>query len=391
MKKVMKKVKIILLGSFTGNNAGDMVVLESIIHDFNQFLFLGAKKTEASMFVGMEYVTEIELIVPGLNKKGLEFIINRIQLERGMKICPIPITKNPVVVTRAIVRLWKEFPKADYIYTTAGILFDQKIWNPFYNFVLVYTPLLQWAKLKNPKGKIIGYNVGITSNSRTVGKILLKKCIMLHDRIYLREERDVALLEQFQYKGELFFSTDNVFGYGKPKSPSSNMCHKIYINLTLYGVPDKQYFVQEITRLVCKLKCDYEVCFFQTSKRDLEIAKEVCQKAHLGEACIYYLSFMGYYEIENLLSECDILIGMRMHSLIFALKGGCPVIAMGYSQKVASMMQDMHLEKFLVAMDDISEHVLLSKVAAVSQQRKELLCNMYEELEKRYYLCNRYK
>lgn len=34
-------MKVILLGSFAGNNAGDMVVLESIIYDFERFITKG--------------------------------------------------------------------------------------------------------------------------------------------------------------------------------------------------------------------------------------------------------------------------------------------------------------------------------------------------------------
>lgn len=384
-------MKIILLGSFAGNNAGDMVVLESVINDFNRLLLEGGSQKENSIFMGMERAAGIELVIPTLNENGLEFIYNTADIRESMVISPIPISKNLAVVTRAVVKLIKEFSKADYIYTTAGILFDQKIWNPFYNFVMVYTPLLLWAKFKNPKVNIIGYNVGITSGSKIIGKYLLKKCIQLHDRIYLREEKDAVLLERFQYKGELFFSTDNVFGYGKPQMSPNHKYNKIYINLTLYGVKDRKYFTQEITKFVCRIKKEYEVCFFQTSKRDLEIAREVCEKAHLREECICYLSLMGYRKIENLLSECDIFIGMRMHSLIFALKGGCPVIAISYSPKAASMMQDMHLEEFLIDMDDLSEKVLLSKVAAVSKQKESILPQMYAELEKRYSLCNRYK
>lgn len=391
MVKGMRKVTVILLGSFAGNNAGDMVVLESIINDFNHLILAETPEKEESIFAGMEHVSEIELIVPILDKKGLEYIENTTGIEKGLVICPIPINKNLAVATKAVLKLIKEFSKADYIYTTAGILFDQKIWNPFYNFVMVYTPLLRWAKFTNPRVKIIGYNVGITSSSKIFGKHLLKKCIALHNRIYLREERDAVLLEKFRYKGDIFISTDNVFGYDKPQMPQKHKHNKIYINLTPYGIENTTYFVREIVRFVCRIKNEYQVYFFQTSKRDLEIARTVCEKAHLGEDCIYDLRLMGYRNIENLLSECDVLIGMRMHSLIFALKGGCPIIAMNYSPKVASMMQDIRMEKFLIDIDGVSEIALLDKMTEILEQKEKVVHQIYAELERRYVLCNRYK
>ena len=70
-------MKVILLGSFAGNNAGDMVVLESIIHDFIQLTECGIQDTKQSLFRGMGQGMDIELVVPALNEKGIGFL-NRV-------------------------------------------------------------------------------------------------------------------------------------------------------------------------------------------------------------------------------------------------------------------------------------------------------------------------
>lgn len=386
-------MKVILLGSFAGNNAGDMVVLESILHDFIQLTENGVQNTAHSLFRGMDQGMEIELVIPALNDKGMAFIDRVIGHCEHIEIKPISIEKNVKKLVKAVRTLIFEFASADYIYTTAGILFDQKIWNPLYNFVAAYTPFLIWAKTVNPTVKIIGYNVGITSKNKSVGRFVLKKCIRLHECIYLREEKDAAVLKSLRYKGGVYRSADNVFGFKSPKVPHclEKQKKKLFLNLTLYGVEDKNRFFHEMIQFVKWLKRDYDIYFFQTSTRDMEPAKIVCERTCMGEKHILFLGLLGYDRIQELLSECDALIGMRMHSIIFALKSSCPVVAIQYSPKVKSLMQTMQLENWLVDMNALSAKTLAVKVDAMIRQRDVVTKQIFCETERLYRTCNKYK
>lgn len=386
-------MKIILLGSFTGKNAGDMVILESIVNDFNQFIQNGTKNADFSLFNGIDRNQKLKLVVPTLNSQGIEFITRIIDNPICMEIDPIPIDKNPFHLIKVIQRLVNEFSSADNIYTTAGILFDQKIWNPLYNFVAAYTPLLLYAKYVNPNMKIIGYNVGITSKTRTIGKILLKKCVSLHNIIYLREKRDAVLLRKLQYKGDIFVSADNVFGYHEPtiSQAISRTRKKMYINLTLYGVKNHKLFLREMMKFINMMKQDYDIYFFQTSARDLQLAKTLCKKTKINENHIYYLGLMGYAKIQELLIDCHILVGMRMHSVIFALKSCCPVIAICYSPKVLSLMTTMHLKKLVVTLTELTASELRAKADTIESQREHIITRIYNETKNLYLSCNRYK
>ena len=386
-------MKIILLGSFTGKNAGDMVILESIVNDFNQFIQNGTKNADFSLFNGIDRNQKLKLVVPTLNSQGIEFITRVINNPICMEIDPIPIDKNPFHLIKVIQRLVNEFSSADNIYTTAGILFDQRIWNPLYNFVAAYTPLLLYAKYVNPNMKIIGYNVGITSKTRTIGKILLKKCVSLHNNIYLREKHDAVLLRKLQYKGDIFVSADNVFGYHEPTifQPISEKVKKMYINLTLYGVKNHKLFLREMMKFINMMKQNYDIYFFQTSARDLQLAKTLCKKTKINENHVYYLGLMGYAKIQELLIDCHILIGMRMHSVIFALKSCCPVIAICYSPKVLSLMTTMHLKKLVVTLTELTASELRAKADTIESQREYIITRIYNETKNLYLSCNRYK
>lgn len=382
--------KIILLGSFAGNNAGDMVVLESIINDFNNLISNKKNVLNKSIFDGLNTHDCLNIVIPTLNQKGIDFINDVLDVNKNIVITAIPIDKNLGLITCAIIRLIKEFAKADYIYTTAGMLFDQKIWNPLYNFVVVYTPFMAWAKIVNKRVKIIGYNVGITSKSKTIGRFILKKCICLHDRIFLREKSDAMLVKELGYQGELYYSVDNVFGYNKPNLREKVSRKKIYINLTLYGVDDKSRFVREMIQFVIKVKKEHEVYFFQTSVRDLKVASDICEETGLSTDHIYGTWLMGYNKIQNILSECGIFVGMRMHSLIFALKNGCPIIAIDYATKVNNLMQDIELEQFQIQMEDISSEEILNKLGMINSQI-DRASQIYENMNNRFIRCQKYK
>ena len=102
-------MKVILLGSFAGNNAGDMVVLESILHDFIQLTENGVQNTAHSLFRGMDQGMEIELVIPALNDKGMAFIDRVIGHCEHIEIKPISIEKNVKKLVKAVRTLIFEF------------------------------------------------------------------------------------------------------------------------------------------------------------------------------------------------------------------------------------------------------------------------------------------
>lgn len=99
----------------------------------------------------------------------------------------------------------------------------------------------------------------------------------------------------------------------------------------------------------------------------------------------------------SLLAECDLVIGMRFHALLMALKSGVPTVGLAYDPKVAYLMKNfdqpsLNLAKGLPAnaasaelagllndaLVNISE--LRGRAEAVSSSQKELACQNFEEI-----------
>lgn len=68
----------------------------------------------------------------------------------------------------------------------------------------------------------------------------------------------------------------------------------------------------------------------------------------------------------------DIFIGTRMHSNIFALSQGVPVIAIAYFPKTWGIMQMLGLEKWVLDIDKITTESLVSRLIELYQEREKI-------------------
>ena len=67
-----------------------------------------------------------------------------------------------------------------------------------------------------------------------------------------------------------------------------------------------------------------------------------------------------------ILGECDLVIGMRLHAVIFALQRGVPTVALSYDPKVRSLMDQAGLGGLVVPIEDL----MADAVAKAAEQAK---------------------
>jgi colanic acid/amylovoran biosynthesis protein len=68
----------------------------------------------------------------------------------------------------------------------------------------------------------------------------------------------------------------------------------------------------------------------------------------------------------------DLLVGTRMHSNIFALSGGVPVVAIGYLHKTRGIMHLLGLQDCVIDIGDINAGALAAKIQQVWDARADL-------------------
>jgi len=68
----------------------------------------------------------------------------------------------------------------------------------------------------------------------------------------------------------------------------------------------------------------------------------------------------------------DLFIGTRMHSNIFALSQGVPLIAIAYFHKTWGIMQMLGLERWVIDIEAVTPEVLISKLVELWQEREQI-------------------
>ncbi|MGF1493555.1 MAG: polysaccharide pyruvyl transferase family protein [Microcoleaceae cyanobacterium] len=77
-------------------------------------------------------------------------------------------------------------------------------------------------------------------------------------------------------------------------------------------------------------------------------------------------------EIKTLVGYMDVVIGMRLHALIFAASHSIPVVGISYAEKVKYFLQTIHQESWIIDLNDFSQATCVEKVCRLWQQRNSI-------------------
>ncbi len=99
---------------------------------------------------------------------------------------------------------------------------------------------------------------------------------------------------------------------------------------------------------------------------DLRVADEVA--AVLGGAATVVRAPLGPREILALVGALDLLVGMRLHALLFAAAQGVPIVPVAYDPKVAALARDLD-EPEPAGAESVSSDDLVTAIEAASANR----------------------
>jgi polysaccharide pyruvyl transferase CsaB len=91
-------------------------------------------------------------------------------------------------------------------------------------------------------------------------------------------------------------------------------------------------------------------------------------------------------QAQALLAGCDLLLGMRLHSLIFAAKAGMPFLALDYDPKVRAFAESVGMEEWRLPVEDLEPAELAGKCLSLlerSADTSEALGRRVKQLEER--------
>jgi polysaccharide pyruvyl transferase WcaK-like protein len=85
-------------------------------------------------------------------------------------------------------------------------------------------------------------------------------------------------------------------------------------------------------------------------------------------------------EMMTLLGEMDLVIGMRLHSLILAATMNIPVICINYDPKIMGFVSSINQDKYAINIDDLHVERCLSLVESVWLHRAEIRDEIQERV-----------
>lgn len=130
-----------------------------------------------------------------------------------------------------------------------------------------------------------------------------------------------------------------------------------------------------------------QVCGPSVAEDDRVPARRVAARLRkLGEKVVVIDSIVEPSLLKACYGMMDLFIGTRMHSNIFALSSGVPVLAIGYLFKTRGIMKSVGLQQWVIDIDQINGANLSNRLELAWKQRaetrKQIACTMPEIIER---------
>ncbi len=259
--------------------------------------------------------------------------------------------------------------------------------------VLYYLAVIWLAQKCGMKTML--YANGIGPINKRISRFLAARILNRVDMITLRDDKsDEELKKLGVTKPSIVITADPAFTIDADMSLSG----KYFTNMA--GVPRDTrlcvvsirgwkhcatHFTDDLARL-----CDFMVQEHGLSPlfvpmqypEDLAISQQVMQK--MREHAYIISRELSVPEMFSVLSEGEMLIGMRLHSLIYATTLAIPAMALVYDPKVSAFMESLNQPDFLnvesfsyAEAKEVLEHILRSR-----EERRTMLHNTNRALRK---------
>lgn len=270
----------------------------------------------------------------GFGNTGDEAIL--LALKAGFKDCIISVLdKNNRLDLGLIIQ------SDVFISGGGGLLQDSTSIKSF----LYYAGLIVFAKLFLKKVFIFAQSIGPVKNP--ICLLLLKFILNISDITSVRDETSIAFIKSLNvYSDKIHKTADPTFIMGKEDipppeklqdGPSICVCPRLFKNMPK---DFETLFAGILDMLIIDFHANIYFLSFQAPQDELA-CNNLIQKMH-GRSQILKTD-SDILKIIGLISIMDIVIGARLHSLIFAVKSQVPALGITYDPKVKSFMDEVAL------------------------------------------------
>lgn len=360
MKKPKTIAKIMISGYYGFNNTGDEAILKSMVRAFK------------------EKIPQVKITVLSHNP---------LQTSQTYKVRAI----NRLHLIK-IIRCLRNVNL--FISGGGGLLQDStgKGWS-----ILYYLGLIMIAKIV--KVPVMIYAQGIGPINKKINKLLIKWILNKVNLITVRDTHSKKILNNLGVSGpSIYVNSDPVFllkrkniNYIIDNYPCVqkliNPDDRLLIGVSIReyksnGSDSKRIFAQAADYLIENYQAKIIFLPFQFDE-DVHISEEILSLMK-NQADVLKVK-LEPEELLSLLTRLSLVVGVRLHSIIFSSMANIPFIALNYDPKVKYFVEDLGLSELLLEIDeDISLKNFQKKIEYVRENNdkiKDILLKKVNNLE----------
>lgn len=340
---------VVLSGYYGFDNVGDEAILFSIINALKKW----EANIEITVLSNNPEVTKKTYGVQAVNRWKMKEVINAIKSSDGL------------------------------ISGGGSLLQDQT----GIKSIPYYSGIMQIAKWH--KKPVFVYAQGMGPINRSISKLIVKNTLNKVDKITVRDNDSKILLENIGIKKAISIVPDPVIGLDGSKFVSKwleeNSLDHQYIAVSVRDWPSNIDYKQKIATSLDLLVQNGEKILFvpMHGEHDAKTSRELAQM--MKEQSIIAPANLSIEEKITIIGHSKLLLGMRLHSLIFSSIYYTPFIAISYDPKIDAFA-DIVGQPIIghVEMDDWDGHQLFNKAVDVLDKReifKNIIKNNVQELQ----------
>lgn len=253
-----------------------------------------------------------------------------------------------------------------------------------------YLFIIRLAKLLGKK--VFIYSQGIGPIDHAFNRRATARALKKADGIVVRDERSAKLLEQIGLPQErIVITADPVI---RMKRPDRTVGREILARagikkdgrLTVgWAIREKNRdstFVREITECIRWLRENYDaesVLIPFHYEEDREVCSVIAERTNGAAKCLSekYLS----EDMLSIIGNMDVLVGVRLHSMIYAAIMGVPIIGVSYDPKCTAFLNSVGLDS-LSTRETFSAEAFKAEFAHVLETGKEQTAAVAENMRR---------
>jgi len=222
-----------------------------------------------------------------------------------------------------------------------------------FNTVLYYLGMIQLARIRGCR--VMCYAHGFGPLKMTKSRKLARFVMNQSQVITFRDEKSKLTAGGFGInKPPIYITADPVFALTPaPDSQLEQYIEKLRIHPSSFnmgvslrpwssGVNYMEVVAAVSDRMIEQLNAKVYIFPFQHSQ-DMDISRDLQKKMKNRSAVVLVEEPLPVTVLTGLMGKMDMILGMRLHSLIFAASAGVPAVGISYDPKVSSIMEQVGL------------------------------------------------